>query len=240
MRHHVPVDSSTAVLQGRGTARERVAASLRADILDGRLAPGTPLRTEAVMARFGVSNSPLREAFAQLAAEGLVEVNRNRGAMVAPLTREGAIDLLDVNALLWEGAVRRALPRLTPPEIETLRRIDGDFQIAVRSGDLAGAILDSERFQAALLGACGSAELVRTIETGRPRVLRIVRMLATLPVIDVLSVVHTETLAAAGTSAVERPLTAFGLLWGTLTDSLAVNAGIAPSLTRLTARQPGS
>ena len=42
------------------------------------------------MQRFGVSNSPLREAFAQLASEGLVVVQRNRGAIVAPLDRTHA------------------------------------------------------------------------------------------------------------------------------------------------------
>ena len=64
---------------GRGMTRERVAATLRAEILDGRLAPGVQLRTESVTVRLGVSNSPLREAFVQLQAEGLVEVTPNRG-----------------------------------------------------------------------------------------------------------------------------------------------------------------
>jgi DNA-binding GntR family transcriptional regulator len=222
------VNTQVPLPRRHGTTRERVAASLRADILDGRLAPGTPLRTEAVMARFGVSNSPLREAFAQLAAEGLVEVNRNRGAIVAPLTRESASDLLEVTALLWEGALRRVLPPLTPTTIATLARIDVDFQLAVRSGDLASAIIDSERFQDYLLDQCDSPELVRTIRTGRPRVLRIVRMLATLPVIDVIAVVHTETLAAAGSNDLDRPLTAYGLLWSTLDTTLAAKVGLTP------------
>ena len=222
------MDSEAVLLQGRGTARERVAASLRAEILDGRLAPGAPLRTEAVMERFGVSNSPLREAFAQLAAEGLVEVNRNRGAMVAPLTREGAADLLGVSALLWDGAIRRIVPILDPAGIDDLKRTDVNFGLSVRSGDLASAILDAEQFQAHLLASCPSAELARTIQTSRPRVQRVVRMLATLPVMDVLAVVHSEVLAAAGTPAVERPAKAFGLLWSSLTTTLENSAAMAP------------
>jgi DNA-binding GntR family transcriptional regulator len=224
------MDVQEATLQGRGTARERVAASLRADILDGKLAPGAPLRTEAVMERFGVSNSPLREAFAQLAAEGLVEVNRNRGAMVAPLTREGAADLLGVSELLWDGAIRRIVPALAPSDIENLKRTDVNFGLSVRSGDLASAILDAERFQAQLLEACTSTELTRTINTGRPRVQRVVRMLATLPVMDVLAVVQAEVLAAAGTSEVDRPAQAFHLLWSSLISTLETNPGVAPLL----------
>ena len=228
------MDSQAALVYGRGTARERVAASLRADILDGRLAPGAPLRTEAVMERFGVSNSPLREAFAQLAAEGLVEVNRNRGAMVAPLTREGAADLLNMSALLWDGAIRRIVPRLTTADSDNLKRTDVNFALSVRSGDLASAILDAEKFQAHLLGACDSPELARTIATGRPRVQRVVRMLATLPVMDVLGVVHHEVIAAAGTSKVDRPAQAFQLLWSSLTSTLETNPGVAPLLAPTT------
>jgi DNA-binding GntR family transcriptional regulator len=182
------------------------------------------------MERFGVSNSPLREAFAQLAAEGLVEVNRNRGAMVAPLTREGAADLLDVSALLWDGAIKRIVPKLTPSDIDNLKRTDVNFQLSVRSGDLASAILDAEKFQAHLLGACDSPELARTIATGRPRVQRVVRMLATLPVMDVLAVVHSEVLAAAGTAECDRPAQAFRLLWSSLSTTLESNPGVAPLL----------
>ena len=228
------MDSQATLLQGRGTARERVAASLRADILDGRLAPGAPLRTEAVMERFGVSNSPLREAFAQLAAEGLVEVNRNRGAVVAPLTREGAVELLGVSDLLWDGAIRRIVPALTDNDVENLKRTDVNFELSVRSGDLASAILDAERFQSQLLAACTNAELARTITTSRPRVQRVVRMLATLPVMDVLGVVHAEVLAAAGTEEVERPATAFHLLWTSLGTTLETNPAVAPLLAPAT------
>jgi len=183
------------------------------------------------MERFGVSNSPLREAFAQLAAEGLVEVNRNRGAMVAPLTREGAADLLHVSSLLWDGAVRRIVPTLTPAAVAGLKRIDVDFSLSVRSGDLASAILDNENFQAHLLAECNSPELVRTIQTSRPRVQRVVRMLATLRVMDVLAVVHAEVLAAAGTPDVARPCEAFRLLWAELTTTLETSPAAAPAFT---------
>jgi DNA-binding GntR family transcriptional regulator len=223
------MEQQATLEQGRGTARARVAASLRADILEGRLAPGAPLRTEAVMERFGVSNSPLREAFAQLAAEGLVEVNRNRGAMVAPLTREGAADLLRVSDLVWDGALRWIVPGLTPAHVEGLKRTDVNFGLAVRSGDLSSAILDAERFQQQLLESCDSPELVRMIETSRPRVLRVFRMLASLPVMDVITACHAEVLAAAGTTEVDRSAEAFHLLWSELGSTLQRSPGLLPS-----------
>ncbi len=147
-----------------------------------------------------------------------------------PLTREGAADLLGVSELLWDGAIRRIVPALTAQDVDNLKRTDVNFQLSVRSGDLASAILDAERFQTHLLGACTSAELTRTITTGRPRVQRVVRMLATLPVMDVLAVVHSEVLAAAGTDSVERPVEAFHLLWSSLVTTLETNPGVAPGL----------
>ena len=105
------------ITREHGALREQVVAALRAEIIDGRLAPGEPLRTEVVMQRFGVSNSPLREAFAQLASEGLVVVQRNRGAQVAPLTREAAADVFRVGGLLLEYVLRWGLPRFVPGDV---------------------------------------------------------------------------------------------------------------------------
>jgi DNA-binding GntR family transcriptional regulator len=61
---------------------ELVAAKLRALIVSGELTPGRRLRQIDVARRFGVSTTPVREAFAALAREGLVEVDAYRGAVV--------------------------------------------------------------------------------------------------------------------------------------------------------------
>lgn len=196
-----------------GALRERIVDELRADIIEGRLAPGTPLRTEEVMERFGVSNSPLREAFAQLAAEGLIRVERNRGASVAPLTRDSAADLIRVGALLWESVFRWSIPRLTPGDISALRRASGDFELAVLSGDGVTALLDAERFQALVADHCGSPELLRAVSVGGPRLKRLVRMLSPFEQLDAYAELHTETLAAAKESDAERAGAAIRAFW---------------------------
>lgn len=56
--------------------------SLKAAILSGELPGGTHLRQEEVAARFGVSQTPVREAFRRLEAEGRVEHATNRGVVV--------------------------------------------------------------------------------------------------------------------------------------------------------------
>ena len=69
-------------------------------ILEGVLKPGERLRAEALAQRFGTSRTPIREALLQLEAQGLVEVEPNRGAVVRAFDRDDLLDLYAVRALL--------------------------------------------------------------------------------------------------------------------------------------------
>jgi len=160
-----------------GALRQHIVDQLREEIISGDLAPGTPIRTEAVMERFGVSNSPLREAFAQLAVEGLIEVYRNKGAVVSPLTRDGSADLIRVTALLMENVYSWAIPRLSGSDLAPVRRAAGDFELAYRSGDYLNAATDVGRFEKLVIERCGSAELERMVFALEPKVRRVRHLL---------------------------------------------------------------
>ncbi|MGK2964870.1 MAG: GntR family transcriptional regulator [Tepidiformaceae bacterium] len=64
------------------TKAEVVYAALQEAILSGRLEPGEHLRQEEVAEQWGVSQTPVREAFRRLESEGLVEHAPNRGVVV--------------------------------------------------------------------------------------------------------------------------------------------------------------
>jgi len=91
-----------------------VAERLREEIQDGTLAPGTRLRQNEVADRFEVSTTPVREAFAQLQAEGLIRVDPHRGAVVFRPTVSDLIQAYEIRVVLESLAVRLATPRLTP------------------------------------------------------------------------------------------------------------------------------
>ena len=95
-----PADSATAVA--------RVAASVRADILSGALAPGAPLREEAAAAEYGVSRHTVRAAFQRLVAERLAVAEAYRGVRVASFDRAHVIALQQLRAALEVEAVRIA------------------------------------------------------------------------------------------------------------------------------------
>ena len=210
----------TSVAREHGALRENVVAALRAEIISGRLAPGEPLRTEVVMHRFGVSNSPLREAFAQLASEGLVVVERNRGAWVAPLTREAAADVMRVGGLLMEYVLRWGLPRFVPGDVATLRRSALDFELAYRSGDLNTAYAEADRFGTQLLERSGSRELTHSFLALLPRLQRLVRLLDPLDYLALQSSLQTAVLASAEDRDVESAVVAVGSIWRQVTRAV--------------------
>jgi DNA-binding GntR family transcriptional regulator len=61
---------------------------LRSKILSVEILPHAPLIEQRLAEELGFSRTPVREALAKLAAEGLVEVYPNRGAIVAPIRTE--------------------------------------------------------------------------------------------------------------------------------------------------------
>ena len=88
-----------------------VAAQLRADIFDGRLAPGERLKPAELGERFGVSVGVMREAVGLLASQKLVQIERNRGFHVVTLSQEALEDLTVARKLNEGAALRMSIER---------------------------------------------------------------------------------------------------------------------------------
>jgi DNA-binding GntR family transcriptional regulator len=90
---------------------DALSQALRDRILDGELAPGTPLREEALAGEYDVARHSLRSALRALQGEGLVEILPNRGARVTSLSPEDVRGLSDLRVALEVEAARMALER---------------------------------------------------------------------------------------------------------------------------------
>ena len=77
-----------------------IAEALRAAIVDGTLAPGAPLRQDAIARHFSVSAIPVREALRQLESEGWAKAAVHKGATVAPCRRSARTIYLFLSSLL--------------------------------------------------------------------------------------------------------------------------------------------
>ena len=74
-------------------------SELRADILSGEIPDNSKLTEHAICKKYNVSRTPVREAFRQLEADGLIENIPNRGAFVTGLSRRDISDLFDLRSL---------------------------------------------------------------------------------------------------------------------------------------------
>jgi len=105
----------------RQSRTDEICDALRRAILEQALKPGTKLPEDALGESFGVSRTIARHALGQLAAEGLVDLRRNRGATVARPSWEDARDLFDVRIGLERTVISRLAGRLTAAQIRRLQ-----------------------------------------------------------------------------------------------------------------------
>jgi DNA-binding GntR family transcriptional regulator len=121
-------------LQPAKTRPQEVAECLRDAILTGKLPGGQTLRQEELATQLGVSRIPVREALRQLEAEGFVVLQPHRGAVVAVLTPEEAIEIYDIRIALETQALRLAAPNLTRATLAQaealLDKIDNEHNMA--------------------------------------------------------------------------------------------------------------
>ncbi|AWN44564.1 GntR family transcriptional regulator [Methylobacterium durans] len=139
-----------------------ICRSLRRAIVERALAPGDRLPEDALGERFGVSRTIARQALGQLAAEGLVELRRNRIAVVATPSWEEARDAFDVRIGLERLVVSRLAGRLSAEQKATLdTHIAGEE--AAASGPEATSIRLATEFHLLLAEMTGSAVLRRYV-----------------------------------------------------------------------------
>jgi DNA-binding GntR family transcriptional regulator len=110
---------------------DKLASQLHARVLSGELPSGTRLRQEALAEEFGVSRTPVREALRKLQADGLVEVEPNRGAVVRGLSPREIRDAYEVRAALEALAAQLAAERATRQQLERLEHAQGEFRAAL-------------------------------------------------------------------------------------------------------------
>jgi DNA-binding GntR family transcriptional regulator len=139
--------------------------SIKDGITSGVLAPGEWLREYTVASSLGLSRTPVREALRVLAAEGIVELEHNRGARVIGWTSEDIDEVYRLRALLEGYGATLAARHATADQLTELRRVEDNYEQAVQSGK-DSAVTSAEcnnAFHAAVLAASGSGRLATLV-----------------------------------------------------------------------------
>ncbi len=110
------------------TTAAAIAAAVRADIVAGRFGPGEKLRQVELARRFGVSTTPVREAFGLLQHQGLVRVHAQRGATVFVPTVEDLEEHYEIRVALECLAAERAAVNFEPADAAPLRALIAEMR----------------------------------------------------------------------------------------------------------------
>ncbi|MBO0874634.1 MAG: GntR family transcriptional regulator [Pseudonocardia sp.] len=102
--------AGVAAFQPESSAAQRAYLAIVDRMASGELEPGSWLREESLAASLGISRTPVREALRRLNSEGLVRLERNRGAQVVAWTREQVLEIYGLRAAV-EGYVASIVAR---------------------------------------------------------------------------------------------------------------------------------
>jgi DNA-binding GntR family transcriptional regulator len=105
--------------------------ALRDGIARGEHVAGSRLREEDLAATLGLSRTPVREALRRLQAEGLVEVEPRRGALVATWSADELDEIFELRSLVEGYGARRAAVRITDARVGLLEELCEGMEEAV-------------------------------------------------------------------------------------------------------------
>ncbi len=150
----LPVNGRKGGRGGKGTGASFVYERLRDEILTLALAPGVDLDEAAIVARFGLSRTPVREALIRLASDGLVTMLPNRGAQVAALDVANFPRFFEAFDLVQRVVTRLAAQRRSEADLSAIRAAQEDFEAAVTSGDAMAMTARNREFHLTISAAC--------------------------------------------------------------------------------------
>lgn len=118
----------------RMTTSDHIAQALKAAIIEGAIPPGKPLRQDEIAAQFTVSKIPVREALKRLEAEGLVTIERNRGAVVAGFSPDEIKEYVEIRAALEFFAAQEAASHISRDSLDLAWSYMDSFRLEDHSG----------------------------------------------------------------------------------------------------------
>jgi DNA-binding GntR family transcriptional regulator len=136
-----------------------VAAHLRAGIMSGTLLPGSFIRLDDTAAELGVSITPVREALRTLRGEGMVQLEPNRGHVVAAFTRGDIEDIFWLQATIAAQIARSVAERITDEQIDELELLATAVAEAIDRADSKAVVHAEFAFHRAFNRASGRTKL---------------------------------------------------------------------------------
>ena len=174
--------------------------ALRAAILDGEFAAGQRLVEVDLCERFGCSRFAVRAAIPVLASEGLVELQRHRGARVRVIPLAEAIEITEVRRLLEGLTAARAAERVTAAQAGLLEQIIREMREAVAAAELLRYSDANARLHGLVRAIAAHQTATGILERLRAQMVRHQFALSLIPGRPAVSLAQHERIVAAITA----------------------------------------
>lgn len=145
------------------TLREKILETIREAILSGSLQPGERVSEPDLAERFGISRTPIREAFRQLETEGYLTVIPRKGAVVSSLSERDVEEFYAIKSILEGYAARMAAENLTDKEILRLEAINEKLEQLANAEDIKAFFKVHNEFHELFIRAAGNDKLLELI-----------------------------------------------------------------------------
>ncbi len=149
----------TKQIEHHQTLREKILGTIRDAILKGDLKPGEKVAEPELAERFGISRTPIREAFRQLESEGYLTVVPRKGAVVAALSERDVEEYYEVKSILEGYAAELAAANLTEKELVKLESINQRLKQLAQKGDVKVFFRVHQEFHEIFLKSAGNIKL---------------------------------------------------------------------------------
>lgn len=118
------------------TLREKILENIRDAIVSGDLKAGSHISEPELAGRYGISRTPIREAFRQLESEGYLTVIPRRGVIVSDFSPKDIEEFYAIKSIMEGYAARQACERLSDKDLGRLQAINDKLAELARIGDI--------------------------------------------------------------------------------------------------------
>ena len=163
--YHIPINRNSVYQMAKLTmapvpkASESVYQTLFRAIVEGELEPGEPLSDRALALQLGVSRTPIREAFHQLEAAGLVRRRGRIGWVVTAFDRRDVEELIELRTVLEVAGVRKVV-ELHTADINRIAGLFDGFSLPMPAGEIARYLAVDHELHLALIGATENRRII--------------------------------------------------------------------------------
>ncbi|MBI5326958.1 MAG: GntR family transcriptional regulator [Deltaproteobacteria bacterium] len=147
------------------TLRERIVDFVKEAVINGEFKPGKRVPEPELAEMFGISRTPIREAFRQLESEGFITFTPRKGAIVSPITDKDVIEFYAIKGLLEGYAAKMACCKISDKEIRRMEDLNSQMIRCAEKNDVKNFFKLDNQLHDVFLKLCGNDKLDNLIHT---------------------------------------------------------------------------